>query len=470
MKQINLGGGVLVEQANEAFFFTVKDAYGGDSISGAGTTTGTLSTVAPVPTYVGTYQIIPEGANNDVPVFLRGLLDSNHLGGTVLDKYIGLILAQGIGLYEIVNDEALNLKVRTWVNDPEIETWLNSWDSTTYLINSLEDLVKGGAYYSKLLRNVAGRLAGAPGGGGGNTGRINELQHVPSIECRREWPDNKGAINRVIVGDFEDTNNTSKVVYPTWTRFMPTLKPAMMSFRQNYRFGRGLKQPVLPFYWGVRNWISRSSDVPDVLNNLSENTLGVKWHIISPSSYWEAIQKRLTITAEEQGKKFTQTMLEEYKEAFLTSLTGVLAGKKNVGKFIHTESVRMELDMGKSEVDKWEFIPIDMKMGDFIKAQLEVSKFADVAISSGIGLAPSLSNIIADGRSASGSESLYSYKLFRTSSVYRTEFLLFSLINDVIAYNWPAKTVKMGFYSENVMKESGLSPTDRMANPQASGA
>jgi hypothetical protein len=238
----------------------------------------------------------------------------------------------------------------------------------------------------------------------------------------------------------------------------------MMAYRFNYRFGRGDKQPILPFYWGVRNWMGRSSDIPDVLNNLSENSLGIKWHIISPSAYWDQIEQRLTKRAEELGKTYNRTMLEEYKESFLQSLTSVLAGKKNVGKFIHTESVRMDLDLGKSEVDKWEFIPIDMKMDTFIESQLKVSERADVAIASGIGLAPSLSNIIADGRSASGSESLYSYKLFRTSSVFRIEYLLFSLINDVIAFNWTGKGIKLGFYSDSVMKEQNVTPSERMIN------
>jgi hypothetical protein len=452
MKQINVGNGVLIERANAAFFFEIKDAYGGDAISGTNTGTGSLSTIAPVATTVGNYKIIPEGINNDVPVYLRDLLDANHLGGSVLDKYIGLILAQGIGQYQIKVDN--NLLVRTWVEDKEISEWLNTWDSTSYLINSLEDLIKGGIFYSKLFRNVGGKVS---------SGKINELGHHTAFECRREWPDSKARVNRILVGDWIDTS-AEKAAYPIWDRFTTVLKPTMMAYRFNYRFGRGDKQPILPFYWGVRNWMGRSSDIPDVLNNLSENSLGIKWHIISPSAYWDQIEQRLTKRAEELGKTYNRTMLEEYKESFLQSLTSVLAGKKNVGKFIHTESVRMDLDLGKSEVDKWEFIPIDMKMDTFIESQLKVSERADVAIASGIGLAPSLSNIIADGRSASGSESLYSYKLFRTSSVFRIEYLLFSLINDVIAFNWTGKGIKLGFYSDSVMKEQNVTPSERMIN------
>jgi hypothetical protein len=210
--------------------------------------------------------------------------------------------------------------------------------------------------------------------------------------------------------------------------------------------------------------MGRSTDVPDILNNLSENTLGVKWHIISPSSYWDAVEERLKNKVEGEGSVWKQDFLENYKESFLQSLASVLAGKKNVGKFIHTQSKRIELDFGKGDLDKWEFIPLDMKMDNFIKSQIEISKRADVAIASGIGLAPSLSNIVADGRQGSGSESLYSYKLFRTSSVFKIEYAVFGIINDVIGYNWPDKEVQLGFYSEAVMKEQNVSPNDRMVN------
>lgn len=458
MRQIALPGGTLVEVANEAFYFSVKDATY-EEASGTDTSSTTLlSTTTPDPLSVGDYKVIPEGISNTIPTYLRDLLDGNHLGGSVLDKVIGLILAQGIAQYtETVVDNQI---IRLWAEDPKITEWLSMWDYKTYIINSLEDLVKGGAYYSKLLRNVGGRT------GGGGTGKINELQHVCSWECRREWPDNKGAINRIFVGDWDSTS-TDKLFYPTWNKLTTTLRPTMMAYRNIYRFGRPQNQPILPAYWGVRSWMARSTDVPDILNNLSENTLGVKWHIISPSSYWEAVEVKLKAKVEGENKVWKQDILESYKETFLQSLATVLAGKKNVGKFIHTQSSRIELELGKSDIDKWEFIPLDMKMDKFIESQIAISKRADVAIASGIGLAPSLSNIVADGKQGSGSETLYSYKLFRTSSVYRTENAVFGIINDVIAYNWPGTKVKLGFYSESVMKEQDVTPTDRTVNKVA---
>ena len=145
---------------------------------------------------------------------------------------------------------------------------------------------------------------------------------------------------------------------------------------------------------------------------------------ISPHSYWYAVEVNLKAKVEGEGKLWKQDMLESYKEAFHQSLATVLAGKKNVSKFIHTQSSRIDLDLDKSDIDKWEFIPLDMKMDKFIASRIEISKRVDVAIASGISLTPSLSNIVTDGRQGSGSESLYSYKLFRTSSVYRIEYAI----------------------------------------------
>ena len=120
--------------------------------------------------------------------------------------------------------------------------------------------------------------------------------------------------------------------------------------------------------------------------------------------------------------------------------------------------------MGKSDLEEWKFIPLDMQMDKFIESQIKISERADVAIASGIGLSPSLSNIVADGRQGSGSETLYAYKLFRTSAVYKVETAVFGILNDVIQFNWPNKDIKFGFYSESVMKEQNVTPSDRMVN------
>ena len=129
MRQIALPGGTIVEVANEAFYFSVKDEYGGSTSGGSTSASSLLSPTKPDPVSVGSYSVIPEGVNNNIPTYLRDLLDNNHLGGSVLDKMIGLILAQGVGQFtEVVQD---NLIIRQWTKDKEITEWLKFWENIT---------------------------------------------------------------------------------------------------------------------------------------------------------------------------------------------------------------------------------------------------------------------------------------------------------------------------------------------------
>ena len=93
----------------------------------------------------------------------------------------------------------------------------------------------------------------------------------------------------------------------------------------------------------------------------------------------------------------------------LTKLTEVLSGAKNAGKFFHTVDV---FDPLSQLTNIWKVDAIDQKIKDFIESQLKVMEAASSAITSGLGLHASLSNIMVAGKLASGSEMLYAYKLF----------------------------------------------------------
>jgi len=118
MKQIALPGGTLIEVTHEAFYFLVKDESYAAS-SGTNTSTSSLlSATTSDPLSVGEYKVIPEGISNNTPSYVRDLLDGNHLDGSVLDKVIGLILAQGIAQYtEKIIDNQIT---RQWEDDEQV--------------------------------------------------------------------------------------------------------------------------------------------------------------------------------------------------------------------------------------------------------------------------------------------------------------------------------------------------------------
>ncbi|MFR7808404.1 MAG: hypothetical protein ACLU4N_03455 [Butyricimonas faecihominis] len=110
-----------------------------------------------------------------------------------------------------------------------------------------------------------------------------------------------------------------------------------------------------------------------MLKYITENSINVAFHIESPAEYWDIQKDKIEQRCTRIGIEYNDEMLEEHKDEVLRSLANALSGKKNVGKFFHTISLKD--DEGKI----WEWkITIDQKIKDFIEAQIRVSEKADV--------------------------------------------------------------------------------------------
>ena len=103
-------------------------------------------------------------------------------------------------------------------------------------------------------------------------------------------------------------------------------------------------------------------------------------------------------------------------------------------------------------------------MKDFVETQLKISEASVSAITSGMGLHPSLSNIMVNGKLASGSELLYAFKLYLSTDVEIASSIILEPINQAIAFNFPGKNLKLGFYHRSVKSEEATSPGDRVKN------
>ena len=147
-------------------------------------------------------------------------------------------------------------------------------------------------------------------------------------------------------------------------------------------------------------------------------------------------------------------------EKMLDSLTEVLSGKENAGKFFHT--VDIPDDMGQTST--WKIEAIDQKISDFVGSQLKIAEASSSAITSGMGLHPSLSNVMVNGKLASGSEMLYAFRLHLLSNVAIAEQAILEPINQAIAFNFPDKNLRLGFYHQSLKAEEALSSSDRIKN------
>jgi hypothetical protein len=400
-------------------------------------------------------EIVPEGLNNRLPEDLRNLLEKSHIGQGILNRVKGLQLGQGLGIYK--EEYVDGYKQKNYISNPQIEAWLNSWDSTGYILKCLTDYIVRPQFYTKVYRNKGPR-AGMPG-------KIKQLEHIPDALCRREYPNTidklYGEPEFVIVKDWEDVTATGYKTYPVFDKNDPWREKVSVMWTRLYQQGRNNKHEVLPQWYGATKWMQCGSNVPDVITNLNKNMLNIKWHIISPKAYWDIQRDKLMDKCDKEGTSYNEEMLEKLKDDVLKGLTKVLSGIKNVGKFFHSESVMEVLELGKTQLQEWKIIPIDQKTEEYVKSQIAIAEKADSAATSGMGLHPSLSNILINGKLASGSEMLYAYKLFLATDIWLVDTKVFEALNTAIRMNFNT-TDKVGFYHDIVKREEEVTPEDRV--------
>ena len=392
-------------------------------------------------------EVVPYGVNNNLPVEVRDKMDENNLAPGILEREKGLLYGQGLELYvkKYENGEV----TREWVDDKEVWRWMKSWDYLRFVEMAITEYKYLHGYFVKYFPTRGQRI--------GRGSRIARLEVVPGVNARLGWVDSRKLedVRQIHVGDFENGCVRGIATYPVYDRDDP-FRGVVMSYHNSYSYARSLY--AIPSFWGSRNWIMRSSDVPQVLKHITDNSINVAFHIESPAEYWNIQKDKIEQRCTREGKEYRDEMLEEHKDEVLRKLAEALSGKKNVGKFFHTISLKD--DDGK--IWEWKITPIDQKIKDFIDAQIRVSEKADSATTSGIGLHPALSNIMVDGKLSSGSEMLYALKLYLASDTTIPEEVILQALNEMIRVNFPGKECRFGFYHKIVLREEDVSPAERV--------
>lgn len=403
-----------------------------------------------MPHSIGGCRVVPYGYDNMLPSQLREIIDDNNLAPGIIDRQMGLLYGQGVFLHQIAYDKGKI--VRIWQEDADIQSWLNSWDYQSYIKGIMTDyLYLRGFFDAKFL--TKGRRIGQA--------KIAYLEHLPAKNARLEWTDSRNIadVKHIIVGDFEHgCTNTGVRVYPVYDRKQPDKFPCAASYNHTYSFSRDFYS--VPQYWGALRWIVRGSEIPTIFKYVTDNGLNLAYHVHSPKGYWDA--KRDVV--QRANPDWTASQIEEeiarLSTQFLDTLTEVLSGKENAGKFFHTLDVPDE----HGNVHCWKVEAIDQKIKDFVDSQLKISEASASAITSGMGLHPSLSNVMVNGKLASGSELLYAFRLHLLSSVEIASNAILEPINQAIAFNFPHKNLRMGFYHQSLKAEEALSSGDRIKN------
>ena len=100
-----------------------------------------------MPAAFGGVNVIPWGTDNDLPLKIRDLLETNNIGPGLLARKLGLLYGQGPLLYKTVMTE--EGPERRWVEDKEIQSWLDSWDYRRYIRNALTQFIHTNSHFTK---------------------------------------------------------------------------------------------------------------------------------------------------------------------------------------------------------------------------------------------------------------------------------------------------------------------------------
>lgn len=405
-----------------------------------------------MPATVCGQKIIPYGSDNMLPSRLRDVLDGNNLGPGILERQMGLLFGQGVFLSRLAFEDGKI--IHQWLEDKEIQSWLDDWDYIAYIKGCMTDYLHLKGFFDARYLTRGHRIGGEK--------RISHLEHIPAKNARLEWTDTRNIadVKHIVVGDFEHSCiGTGVRVYPVYDRRDPGKYAASASYNHTYSFSRDFYS--VPSYWGALRWIIRGSEIPSIFKYVTDNGINLAYHIQAPKEYWDEKRNSLRMEHPEWSDTEIEDKISDLTSSLLDSVTEVLSGKENAGKFFYTVDVPSESGSGRAQ---WKIAAVDQKIKDFVESQLKISEASTSAITSGMGLHPSLSNVMVNGKLASGSELLYAFKLFLLSDTEIASSAILEPINQAISFNFPGKGLKLAFYHKQLEAEDALTSSARIKN------
>lgn len=400
---------------------------------------------------IGDFKVIPFGPDNDIPNQIQEAVFPNSLAPRLQNRKMELLFEQGPFLY--VQKKDGRKYYREPVEDTAIMAWLEENDYMDKLLRGATDWYYQMMIFTKFIRNREGRIG---------TGNIAEFDTLKGFDCRLAYRRSSSSKipTHVAVGDWAKNDAKEISFYPLFDIKDPMRYPVSVHVSKFPSYG--MEDYALPDIYGSLEWIRRSTSVPKIFKALTDNSLNIKWHIQSPQKYWDDKRKLLKDNCQAQipPVEYKEQMLEDLKKQILSKLSSLLSGVENVGKFWHNEYV-VELIGSNAMEHGWKITPIEQKIAEYVKAQIQISDKADFATLAGIGLHAALGNVGADGKSDSGSEQLYALKIHQITSVNVPEYFVCKPINDAIRIRFN-KDIRVGFYHISPEREQDITESKRV--------
>jgi len=407
--------------------------------------------------HLGEWRVFPYGNDDQLPNNLRDIVQQNYMAPGQLKKKTQWLWGKGPRLYsEELKDGDI---VRNWEEDEEVTNWLESWDYEKYLTAACVDFNYIESVVTKFYRGLGGRI-GKPS--------IAKLEHISPDRARKaaQLSSNSNKATHIVLTDWA-FNSINSILNPKVYNIFDSKKPFKdknsVYFSNMYSFCSDYY--TVPDIYGSFEWLRRSTAIPQILKALSDNSMNIKYHVISPQKFWDDKKSEIEKSCTAKGVAYKDSMLLDFKENFLKTIAKVLSGAENTGKFWHsTKEFTVE---GTNIIEHgWEIKEINQNVKDFITSQIDISKRSDHIISSAIGLGSVLGNVTEGGGGNSGSDRIYAIKEYLQTGIDIAEMIVMKAVNFAIAANWPEKKLKLGFLHKAPEKEQDVNPKKRIKNQE----
>lgn len=391
--------------------------------------------------------IIPFGADNDMPGRVSQLLEKFYAGEGIMGKKAGLQWGEGPRLYEDAVDEN-NIFYRRWAVNDEITESLRAADYLTQMHRCLIDLCHLEGFWVKFTRTRGSRIG---------AGRIARVEHIPARKCRFVYAGDDVPPSQVMVADFPNPMLATSKVYPLFDPAQPMKHPVSVGYFNIYSYNHD--HYSVPRYIGAFDWLDLAGTLAPLLMTYNANASAISKHIESPQSYWDKAEEKIKEICHRRGIPYKSKMLEDFKDESMERFAAQMSGRENAGKFLHTSQFYNE---AAGDFEGWKITPIDNKVKEYIEAQVAICKKAEAAATSGFGLDPSLSNLILDTKLGSGSEKLYALKVYNATETSVPDMVLCAPWQHFIDTNFPGSGMKIGLYRTVVDAEKNVNPENRI--------
>lgn len=393
-------------------------------------------------------RVIPYGPDDDMPGYVDRVLSKFYAGEGIMGKKAGLQWGEGPRLYVPAVD-ADNKPFRQWVINAHITAQLEATDYINQMHRCLIDLVHLEGFWVKITRTRGSRVGGP--------GALAKIEHVPARTVRFVYAGEGIKPTEAVVGDFPNPDANNYKRYPLFDPAQPFKHPVSLAYYQIYSYNKDFYS--VPRFIGAADWLELAGTLAGILAAYNENASAISMHIESPQSYWDRLEARIREICEKTKVPYESRMLEEAKDMAMEQFAANLSGRKNAGKFMHTSQFWNEI---ANDFEGWKITPIDKKIKDYIEAQVAICRKAESAATSGFGLDPALTNLILDTKLGSGSEKLYSLKVYNATETAVPDMVLCEPFNIFIKANNPNENVRIGLYRAIVDAEKNVNPENRM--------